>query len=105
VITGQLTAFLNRDAEQAWQFAHPSIQAQFQSPDVFIRMVQQGYEPLMNFVDLAFQKTYQDAGVWVQTLMLRDTSNERYLLTYSLVENPTGELKIAGVWIERDTGI
>ncbi|EAR10186.1 DUF4864 domain-containing protein [Reinekea blandensis] len=97
VITGQLTAFLNQDAQAAWQFAHPSIKARFGSPVNFMQMVSAGYSPMLNFVDLQFRTLEQEDEVWLQTVQLRDTRGQRFDLLYALMPVEDGAFRIAGV--------
>lgn len=99
-ITQQITAFLNRDAEQAWSFAHPVIKMQFRSPERFMRMASRGYAPLFNFTELDFSELEQIHVGWHQTLFLRDESGGWYELHYRLEETNENEMLITGVAIE-----
>lgn len=106
VITQQLTAFLNNDGRAAWVHAHPSIKAQFNTPERFMAMVEQGYEPLMNFTELDFVSLEKMETQWLQTLTLKDTANDLYTLYYSLMEVEEDRFQITGVFIEPlDQGI
>lgn len=105
VITGQLTAFLNQDAQGAWQYAHPSIQAKFGNADTFMQMVSAGYSPMLNFVDLQFLTLEQEEGIWWQTVRLRDTSGERFDLLYALLPMGPDGYGIAGVSLTMNDGI
>lgn len=100
VITQQLTAFLNRDAEAAWVHAHPTIKAQFRTPELFIRMVEHGYSPLLDFTELNFVSLEKKESLWLQLLVLRDSTNQLYRLYYSLVETQPDTFQINGVFIE-----
>lgn len=105
VITGQLTAFLNQDADAAWQFAHPTIKAKFGDAETFMKMVSAGYSPMLNFVDLQFLTLENDEGIWWQTVRLRDTSGQRFDLLYALLPMDNGDYRIAGVSLTMNDGI
>lgn len=46
VIDLQIKAFHSDDAEVAYQFASPSIKSLFPTPEAFVTMVRQGYQPI-----------------------------------------------------------
>ena len=105
VITSQLTAFLNEDAEGAWLHAHPSIKAQFTTPERFMTMVEAGYEPMTRFVQLDFLSQEKRDDIWLQTVRMLDDRGDRYELLYLLVENEAGVFQITGVSLEVNNGI
>lgn len=100
VISNQITAFLNKDAQAAWRYAHPSIKAQFATAERFMAMVAAGYSPLLNFSELKFEELTQANGQWLQKLSLRDASGNWYELYYTLVEVQPEQVQITGVVLE-----
>jgi hypothetical protein len=105
VITSQLSAFLNDDAEAAWFHAHPSIKSQFGNPTTFMAMVKGGYEPMTRFVQLDFLSLESVDDMWVQTIRMIDDTGNRFELLYVLVESENAGFQIAGVSMEANNGI
>lgn len=105
VIVSQLTALKNGDGRAAWVHAHPSIKAQFNSPERFMAMVERGYSPLINFVQMEFFGLIPDEGIWVQMVRLQDERGLWYDLMYALIETQPGRFQIAGVSLEQANGI
>lgn len=99
IITSQLAALQNGDADGAWAFAHSSIRSIFGSPDRFYQMVDRGYRPLIDFTRVTFQEAEQSDQVWVQSVRLRDLNDDEYLAFYAMQRNSEGEWRIAGVQI------
>lgn len=104
IITSQLTALLNGDGPAAWQYAHASIQTQFQNPERFMQMVERGYSPLMSFAQLEFISLELYDGVWLQSVRLQDTEGDWYDIIYALLETDDG-YRIAGVSLQNAPGI
>lgn len=99
IITSQLAALQNGDADGAWAFAHGSIRAIFGSPDRFYQMVDQGYRPLIDFTRISFQEAEQAGQVWIQPVRLNDLNNDEYIAFYAMQPNAEGEWRISGVQI------
>ena len=47
VIDGQLQAFERDDADAAWKHVAPSLRSKFGDADTFLRMVREGYRPMV----------------------------------------------------------
>lgn len=99
IITSQLAALQNGDADGAWVFAHSSIRAIFGNPERFYQMVDQGYRPLIDFTRVTFQETEQADQVWIQPVRLNDLNNDEYIAFYAMQRNAEGEWRISGVQI------
>ena len=99
IITSQLGALQNGDAEGAWAFAHPSIKRQFGTPDRFYQMVDRGYRPLIDFTLVRFREAEQADDVWIQPVWLQNDNDEQYIAYYAMARNDEGEWRIAGCQI------
>lgn len=66
VIERQIAAFAKDDATAAFAFASAAIQRQFGSPDVFMRMVQNGYAAVYRPRSVQFGETRLVNGIVVQ---------------------------------------
>lgn len=99
IITSQLGALQNGDAEGAWAFAHPSIKRQFGTAERFYQMVDRGYRPLIDFTLVRFRDAEQADDVWIQPVWLQNESDEQYIAYYAMAQNDEGEWRIAGCQI------
>lgn len=59
VIQDQINAFQSKDYERAFSHAGPTIRQIFETPDRFIGMVKNGYEPLFNPDSYAFSRSIE----------------------------------------------
>lgn len=95
VVSSQLEAFKNNDALTAFSFAAPIIKSKFETPELFMKMVEAAYEPVSNPKNYFFLKSLiYDEGVLHQVQIISHT-NKSYLATYSLILS-NGDWKITG---------
>jgi len=91
-ISQQLQAFNERDIEGAWQFASPTIQGVFRTPDNFARMVQNGYPMVWDNSDARFLDQQQVGSGVRQEVLIRGPDEAFYILDYLMIETPSGWL-------------
>ena len=95
VVSGQLEAFKSNDALKAFSFAAPIIKAKFETPEIFMKMVETAYEPVSNPKNYFFLKSkIFDSGVLHQVQIISQ-KNQSYIATYSLILSD-GNWKITG---------
>jgi hypothetical protein len=97
-ITRQFDAFRAEDVAEAWTHASPNIQNLFGSPEVFGRMVQQGYPMVWAPAEVAFIDLQSFGGVLVQRVQVIDGAGNVHYLGYQMIETQAG-WKINGVQI------
>ncbi|HET8902375.1 MAG TPA: DUF4864 domain-containing protein [Saccharospirillum sp.] len=97
LITQQLGALQNGDANTAYGFADAGIKRQFGSPERFYRMVQQGYRPLIDFTVMRFEEARDGGDAWIQPIWLRDSEGDEYMAYYAMRLNSEDQWRIAGV--------
>ena len=97
-IENQLSAFVARDIEQAFEYASPSIQRLFDSPDIFGHMVEHGYPMVWDNADTEFLSLRNEAGRWVQRVLVTDGDGDIHVIEYMMVETANGWL-IDGVML------
>jgi hypothetical protein len=103
VIGDQLVALKAGDGAKAMTYAAPGIREQFGTPENFMRMVREGYSPLLNarrtqFLDGA---VIEDAVVQPLRLVLPDDSV--LVALYQMQRQSNGEWRIGGCWIAPST--
>ncbi len=98
IISSQIEAFLAEDADAAFAFAAPNIKRRFGTPEVFGRMVRQGYPMVWAPEDLRYLELRRIAGTWYQKVLITDDDGALHVLDYAMTETADG-WRIAGVQI------
>lgn len=95
-IESQIAAFRKDDAETAFSFASPQIQAVFGSPTTFIEMVRQSYPQVYRPELVAFGDLYDDAGRTIQLVGLVGTDGRTVAAAYEMQRQSDGTWRING---------
>lgn len=95
-INQQLTAFQEDDAETAFSFASPAIQAQFQSADQFMNMVKAEYLPVYRPQSITFDSLEILDGRPVQAVILLGPAGEWVTAYYQMEQQADETWRIAG---------
>ena len=96
VIGSQIEAFQADDFATAFTFASPSIQHIFRTPDVFGKMVTQGYPMVWRPSEVQFLDLQdQDGALW-QRVLITDQDGVAHVLAYRMQATQNG-WKISGV--------
>ena len=98
VIGAQLDAFNARDVNDAWQYASPTIQGLFGTPENFGRMVENGYPMVWTNSNPQFLDLREIAGQWYQRVLIEDATGIRHILEYQMLQTADG-WRIGGVSI------
>ena len=104
VISRQLDAFARGDATTAYAQASPVIQAKFQSKEMFMAMVRQGYAVLIQpqRVDFLGAKQTSDGPVFGVQVYARDGSS--WIAAYQMVRDESENWRINGCQLMRLSG-
>jgi len=95
IIESQIQAFLDENAELAYSYAAPLIKMKFNSPQDFMYMVRNYYEPVYNPKQFQFLDAKYFEGAIFHQLQVISQKNESFLATYSLIQDE-GKWKISG---------
>ena len=95
IIESQIQAFLDENAELAYSYAAPLIKMKFNSPQEFMYMVRNYYEPVYNPKQFQFLDAKYFEGAIFHQLQVISQKNESFLATYSLIQDE-GNWKISG---------
>ncbi|MEQ8655053.1 MAG: DUF4864 domain-containing protein [Kiloniellales bacterium] len=101
VIQAQLEAFQRDDGTTAFSFASPMIQRQFGTPEQFMTMVRQGYDPVYRPISTEFQDAQFNAERAVQKVLFQDRSGQSWMAYYFMQQEADGSWRIAGVRLEQ----
>ena len=101
VIQSQLDAFQSEAVGTAYTFAAPNIQRMFPTPEVFGRMVRNGYPMVWDPAETDFLSAEPRGDGIVQRLRIVDQAGVPYIAEY-IMREVDGEWRIAGVQIKKD---
>lgn len=102
VISQQIDAFRADDFGAAFDFASPNIRGMFGTPEVFGRMVREGYPMVWRPADVRFSGLRVQDGRQVQGVVVTDAAGRLHVLDYEMIEGDDG-WRINGVRL-RDPG-
>lgn len=97
-IDSQLEYFAKDDFPGAFQFASPTLQQLFRTPENFRRMVTQGYPMVWRYGDVRFLELREMEGSFWQKVMITDLEGRVHILDYRMLETSDG-WRINGVQI------
>ena len=103
VIDDQLAALKAGDGVKAMTFAAPGIRDQFGTPDNFLRMVREGYAPLLAARRTQFLQGAVIDDAIVQPLRLVLPDDSVMVALYQMQRQPDGQWRIAGCMIAPST--
>ena len=90
-IRAQITALQADDFDRAFTYASPTIQQIFRAPEVFGRMVRQGYPMVYRPSAIEFLELASVEGYYWQKVQIRDGQGRYHLMAYQMVQ-------LDGVW-------
>ncbi|MGB7240909.1 MAG: DUF4864 domain-containing protein [Sulfitobacter sp.] len=102
-IDQQLQAFQSDDFGAAFEFASPSLQTLFQTPENFRRMVTQGYPMVWRPGAVRYLDLRHEAGTYWQNVMITDQAGKAHVLEYRMLQTDSG-WRINGVRFVRQPG-
>lgn len=104
VIGNQIEAFKADDFDQAFQFASPSIQGIFRTPENFGRMVAQGYPMVWRPSEVTYLELREiDGSLW-QKVQIVDDKGRVHILDYRMEDTDMG-WKVNGVQLLENVGL
>jgi hypothetical protein len=96
VIAAQIDAFRHDDGAAAFGYAAPNIKSRFGTPENFLGMVRQGYQPVYHPRSYSFGVLAPQDGVLVQHVDLIGPDGEAATALYAMEQEPDGSWRIAG---------
>jgi Domain of unknown function (DUF4864) len=102
VIREQLMAFRNDDEEAAFACAAPRVRSKFASPAAFVGAVRSRYAAVYRPRCVEFGELTMTSIGPVQSVFLIGPDTLSVLASFLMEQQPDGEWKIAGCWLEAD---
>ena len=103
IIASQREAMIDGDGERAFSFAAPSIRRQFGDAETFMRMVRQGYAPLLEARYVEFLEGAVIGGDVVQPLRLVLPDGTLMVAIYGVQRQDGGAWRISSCVIAPST--
>jgi hypothetical protein len=104
LIEAQLAAFASDDANKAFSFAAPAIQAMFMNPDRFLAMVRQSYPVVYRPASVSFLQPEWIDGKLIQRVQMADAAGAPWMVVYELQRQADRSWRIAGCVAARGQG-
>jgi Domain of unknown function (DUF4864) len=104
LIEAQLAAFASDDANRAFSFAAPAIQAMFVNPDRFLAMVRQSYPVVYRPAAVSFLHPEWIDGKLIQRVQMADAAGTPWLVVYEVERQADHSWRIAGCVAARGQG-
>jgi hypothetical protein len=101
VIRSQEEAFTRDDAAAAYTWAAPGMKSEFQTPDIFMSMVRNGYAPVYRHRSFEFGEAKMYEGKVYQQVHIIDASGDAWEALYTLEPQPDGTFKISGCVLKK----
>lgn len=102
IITGQIEAFRADNGPAAYSYAAPAIKQIFPTPDIFMNMVRQGYQPVYRPQSYSFGEAgFSASGRPMQRVTVVGPDGLSYEAIYTLERQPDGSWQINGCAIVR----
>jgi len=104
VIGDQMAAFKRDDADAAFGFAAPNIRDMFGTPEHFLAMVRQGYQPVYRPSDVRFGELVRIDGSLAQLVHVVGPDGVPQLAVYFVERQPDGLWRITGCVLTVEPG-
>jgi len=105
VVQSQLDAFAKDDAVSAFALATPATRGRFGSPDNFLYVVKQHYNPIYSHRLALFSDPELIDGTAIQVVRLTDRDSRVWLAVYEMQRENDGSWKIDGCQLLETTSI
>ena len=104
IIKNQMNAFATGNAKAAYSFATNSLQQRFQSPELFMEMVKQGYQPVYNPKSVTFGQSKMTQFGPTQEVYVTGPKGQNWLALYSFEQQEDGSWRISGCYLTKSDG-
>ncbi|MEO0976938.1 MAG: DUF4864 domain-containing protein [Pseudomonadota bacterium] len=104
IIKDQMSAFAAGNAQAAFSFATNSLQQKFQSPEIFMQMVKQGYQPVYRPQSVTFGQSKMTKLGPTQEVYVVGPKGKNWLALYSFEQQEDGSWKISGCYLTKSDG-
>jgi len=100
VIEAQVDAFRHDDGAAAFSYASPTIQGMFGTPEIFMDMVRQGYQPVYRPRTFDFREIVDLHGQPAQIVHVIGPDGRPVTAIYPMRQLPDGKWRIDGCFLQ-----
>ena len=100
IIQSQVEAFRRDDGDAAFGYASPTIRSMFGSPEIFMDMVRQGYQPVYRPREFDFGEIVTLDGQVTQKVHVVGPDGRPVTAFYPMTQLPDGTWRIDGCYLE-----
>jgi len=104
IIKDQMSAFASGNAKQAFSFATNSLQQRFQTPEFFMEMVRQGYQPVYRPKSVTFGRSKMTELGPTQEVFVTGPNGKNWMALYSFEQQEDGSWRISGCYLTESDG-
>ncbi|MTI07911.1 DUF4864 domain-containing protein [Roseibium denhamense] len=104
IIKNQMNAFAADDARTAFSFATSGLQQRFQTPEFFMEMVRNGYQPVYRPKDVTFGQSKMTSFGPTQEVYVTGPKGQNWLALYSFEQQEDGTWRISGCYLTKSEG-
>ncbi|CTQ53728.1 hypothetical protein LP7551_02254 [Roseibium album] len=101
IIKNQMNAFASGNAREAFSLATPSMQQRFGSPEFFMEMVRQGYQPVYKPKSVTFGQSRMTKIGPTQEVYVTGPKGKDWLALYSFKMEEDGTWRISGCYLKQ----
>lgn len=105
VVQSQLEAFLNDDADSAFQLATPEKRMLIGSPDNFLRLIKEEYNPIYRYQRAIFSAPEVVDGDAIQIVRVTDGNSRVWLAIFWMQQEEDSSWKIDGCHLVETSSI
>jgi len=104
IIKQQMNAFATGNAKQAFSYATDSLKQRFQTPEFFMEMVKQGYQPVYRPKSVTFGQSKMTKYGPTQEVYVTGPKGNNWLALYSFEKQADGSWRISGCYLTKSEG-
>lgn len=104
IIKSQMSAFASGNAKAAFAFATQSLQQRFQTPEFFMQMVEQGYQPVYHPKNVTFGRSKMTKFGPTQEVFVTGPQGGDWVALYSFEQQDDGTWRISGCYLTKSDG-
>lgn len=104
-VQSQLEALANDDAVRAFEQATPEKRMLIGSPDNFLRLIKEEYNPIYRYQRVIFSRPEVVSGTAVQIVRVTDSYSRVWVAVFSMQQGEGSEWKIDGCQLLETTSV
>ncbi|MBO6893164.1 MAG: DUF4864 domain-containing protein [Roseibium sp.] len=101
IIKNQMSAFASNNARAAFSYATSTLQQRFKTPEFFMEMVRQGYQPVYQPRSVTFGQSKMTKIGPTQEVFVTGPKGKDWLALYTFEQEEDGSWRISGCFLKK----